>query len=373
MGMQRNNGAQYVCGGPNSPLQARHTVPHPSAGSGGLRMPDISIGRLRGGFCVYWRSDDGKRQRHQLKARTRKEAEAEAIDVYRSKNIPRSGATTLDCWRAYRDSLGERPAGRTMDYTGKAILAHFGHLRPDQISKLTCESFGDLRTGRENRSIGTVHTELGHLRSAMRYAEKTGMINRAPHIWRPAKPMPKERYLTHDEIRRLIEAASAPHIRLAIVLLLGTAGRVGAVLDLVWGRIDFERQTINLRLPDSTTRKGRSIVPMNGMTRAALQTAHHSALTDYVVEYAGDRVKSIRKGFQNACDRAKLEGVTIHTLRHSAAVHMVSAGVSMDMVSQYLGHSNTQITSRVYARFAPSHMQDAADVLNFTDIKKSRG
>lgn len=198
------------------------------------------------------------------------------------------------------------------------------------------------------------------------------MIERAPHIWRPAKPMPKERFLTHAEISNLIAACGSPHIRLAVVLLLGTAGRVGAILDLQWERVDFERGSINLRLADSTTRKGRAIVPMNGMTRAALQTARDAALTDYVVEYAGDRVKSIRKGFQNACDRAKLEGVTIHTLRHTAAVHMVSAGVSMDKVSQYLGHSNTQITSRVYARFAPSHMQDAADVLNFTDIKNSR-
>lgn len=199
------------------------------------------------------------------------------------------------------------------------------------------------------------------------------MIDRAPHIWRPAKPMPKERFLTHDEISRLVAGTSAPHIRLAVLLLLGTAGRVGAILDLEWSRVDFERGQINLRLDDNTTRKGRAIVPMNGMTRAALTVAHQAALSDYVVEHAGRQVKSIRKGFVNACERAGLEGVTIHTLRHTAAVHMVSAGISMDKVSQYLGHSNTQITSRVYARFAPSHMQDAAEVLNFTDIKKARG
>lgn len=198
------------------------------------------------------------------------------------------------------------------------------------------------------------------------------MIDRAPHIWRPAKPMPKERFLSHEEIARLIDATSAPHIRLAITLLLGTAGRVGAILDLVWERVDFDRGIINLRLDDSATRKGRAVVPMNGMTRAALQTAHDAALSDYVVEYAGDRVKSIRKGFQNACVRAGLEDVTIHTLRHSAAVHMVSAGVPMQKVSQYLGHSNTQITERVYARYAPSHMQDAADVLNFTQIRRAK-
>lgn len=197
------------------------------------------------------------------------------------------------------------------------------------------------------------------------------MIDKAPYIWRPAKPAPKERWLTHDEINRLAAGTSAPHIRLAIVLLLGTAGRVGAILDLDWSRVDFEAGTINLRLPDSTTRKGRAVVPMNGMTRAALQTAKEAALTDYVVEYAGDRVKSIRKGFMNACERAGLEGVNIHCLRHTAAVHMVSSGIPIEKVAQYLGHSNPSVTYSTYARYAPDHLSDAAEVLNFTNIKSA--
>ncbi|MEO9650495.1 MAG: tyrosine-type recombinase/integrase [Roseobacter sp.] len=87
------------------------------------------------------------------------------------------------------------------------------------------------------------------------------------------------------------------------------------------------------------------------MTRAALQTARNAALTDYVVEYACGPVKSFRNGFTAACRRAGLEGVTIHTLRHTAAVYMAEAGVDMSKISQYLGHSNTAITERVYARY----------------------
>ena len=334
-------------------------------------MPEVSIGRLRGGFCVYW-EEDGKRRRHQLKALTRKEAEAEALDVYR-KNTWRSGDHSVaSCWNLYCDYLDGRPTGKTLSYTGKAVLGFFGHLRPDHITQQTCAAYCDLRINRDGKRVGTVHTELGHLRSALRHAEKSGIIDRAPHIWRPEKPAPKERYLEHEEITRLIDAAVSPHIRLAIVLLLGTAGRVGAVLDLQWDRVDFDRGVINLRLSDSRTRKGRAAVPMNGMTRAALQTARAAALSDYVVEYAADRVKSIRTGFYAACRRADLHDVDIHCLRHTAAVHMVAAGISMSKVSQYLGHSNTAITERVYARFAPSHMQDAADVLNFTEIRGTR-
>ncbi|WP_246086302.1 hypothetical protein [Roseinatronobacter monicus] len=44
---------------------------------------------------------------------------------------------------------------------------------------------------------------------------------------------------------------------------------------------------INLRLPDDVTRKGRAVVPMNRMLRAALEEAYRARLSDYVVEYAG--------------------------------------------------------------------------------------
>lgn len=331
-------------------------------------MSDITIGRLRGGFCVIWREGE-KRRRYQLKARNRKEAEAEAVDVYRRRTKPVAGDTVADCWVAYRGSLGDRPAGRTLDFIGKSILPFFGHYRPDQITEELCRSYAKRRHD-EGRTVGTVHTELGHLRSALRYAEKIGMIDRAPHIWCPPKPEQDMRILNEGEMRALVEGADAPHIRLAIILLLGTACRVGALLELTWDRVDFDNNSINLRLPTSVTRKGRAVVPMSGMTRAALSTAAEAALSDYVIEYAMKPVKSIRTGFVAATRRAGLEGVTIHSLRHTAAVTMLRNGVPMSMIAQYLGHSNTSVTQRTYARFDPSSMQDAADVLDFMKVRK---
>lgn len=335
-------------------------------------MPDISIGRFRGGFCVYW-WENGKRRRYQLDARTRAEAEPEAIDVYRRETLSQRQANDRikDIWEAYIEDLGERPTAKTMGYTGKAILPHFGEYRPDQITTALCRSYTRDRTD-AGKTLGTIHTELGHLRSALKWAEKERIIKRAPSIERPAKPTPKERYLEKQEVAALIGAASAPHIALAIHLLYATAGRVGAILELTWDRVDFEHGIINLRVPTNHTRKGRAIVPMNNSLRAALQTARDSALSDYVVEYAGGQVKSIRRGFENAIARTTLENVTLHTIRHSAAVHMVASGIPIEKVGQFLGHSNVAITYQTYARYAPDHLSDAADVLDFSPIRKAR-
>ena len=190
-----------------------------------------------------------------------------------------------------------------------------------------------------------------------------------PKTWRPAKPETDKRILDAHEIRSLIGAAHDPHIRLALILLFGTAARVGAILDLTWDRVDLERRSINLRLPDSVTRKGRAVVPMNASVHTALQSAREAALSDYVVEYAGGPVKSIRKGIGGAVTRSRIGHLTIHEIRHTAAVHLDSAGIPIEKVAQYLRHSNTAVTYRVYGRYRPQHMQDAAEILDFMNMK----
>lgn len=335
-------------------------------------MREYRIGRLNGRFVVTWAGDDGKRRRYRLGAQSRKEAEAEAIDVIRKETMPKGDLTAANIWGMYRDYLGDRPTGRNMDSLGKSVLPHFGALRPDQISRDHCKDYTAARR-KSGKSDGTIHTEMGYLRSAMVWAQKNRLIDRAPHIESPSKPAPKDRWLTHAEISKLISADGEPHVKLATVLMLTTAARVGAILDLTWDRVDLERGQINLRLDADGPRKGRAIVPINGMARAALETAKMAALSDHVIEWAGGPVKSIRKGFSALVGRANLDDVSPHVLRHTAAVHMVAGGIPMTKVSQYLGHSNTIITERVYGRYAPDHLRDAAEVLNFGAIKAVRG
>ena len=327
-------------------------------------MPDYRIGRLNGRFVVAW-GEDGKRKRYRLDALTAKEAESEALDVIRRETIRPDTLTIKTLWEAYIQHLGERPTAATMGYTGKAVLAHFGALRPDQVTTDHSRSYMALRR-KAGIKDGSIWTELGHLRSCLMWAsEKARLIPFAPYIERPQKPSPKDRWLTEAEIQRLLAAATEPHIRLAILLMLSTAGRVGAILDLTWDRVDLERGQINLRLDQVGPRKGRAVVPMNATLKGALTMAKEAALSDFVIEWAGGQIAKITTGFNKAVKRADLPGVSPHVLRHTAGVHMAVAGVPMARISQFMGHSSTSVTERVYARFSPDHLQDAADVLDF--------
>jgi len=43
---------------------------------------------------------------------------------------------------------------------------------------------------------------------------------------------------------------------------------------------------------------------------------------------------------------------------------MAEAGVPMSEIAQYLGHSSTNVTERVYARFSPDYLRKAAAALD---------
>lgn len=333
-------------------------------------MPDISIGRLRGGFCVYW-TEDGKRKRYQLGARTRKEAEAEAVTVFRQKTSERPAETVASIWMGFREEHKGRTIAANMEWSGRSILPFFGALQVSSVSKEHCDKYIAMRR-REKRKDGTIRTELGHLRIALRWAEKMKMIDAAPHIWKPSKPIPRERWLTKAEMEAMADNAKEPHIRLAIMLLASTGARIGAILGLTWDRVDFDRSRIILQLPGDFRQKRRANPPMTHSLREEMLFAKECALSDYVIEWGGKPVKSIKKGFKAAAERSGIENVTPHDLRRSVARILAESGMPIAEIAQFLGHTDTNTTFEVYARFSPDHLREAAEVLNFMDESKVR-
>lgn len=305
----------------------------------------------------------GKRHRVSLRTTDRAEAERAMRDVAAQRDRP-AVLTVGEVWRRYCQEKEGAVALRRMASEWRAMAPVFGNLEPSEITVETCRAYIAARR-RQGRQDGTIWTELGDLRTVLSWAHKRGLLDRVPHVERPSKPPPRERYLTREEAARLVKAANAPHVKLAIMLMLSTGARVGAVLDLTWDRVDMERGVVRLAHWDGRRRKGRATVPMTGRLRAALSEARAGALTPWVVEYAGRRVASIRTGFEGAAQRAGLEGVTPHVLRHTAAVWMAEAGVPMAEIAQVLGHEDSRITERVYSRFSPGHLARAVQHLEW--------
>lgn len=327
-------------------------------------MRDHRIGRLNGRYVVIWYEDDGQRRRYRLEARTAKEADREARDVMLRLTAPPSGMTVAQIWAAYQEDMGERRQASKLAQVGLNVLPIFGHLAASQISAEDCRGYIARRRA-DGRKEATIRTEMGCLRSAMLWGVKNRLIDRAPRIEMPMTPPPRERYLSRTEVEQLLSVAGDPHIHLAMLLMLTTAGRIGALLELTWDRVDLERRIIKLATNDIGPRKGRATVPINDTLLPPLLAARRASLSPYVIEYAGRKVGSIKTGFNAAVRRAGIEHCTPHDLRRTAGRFMAEAGVPIEEIAQYLGHSNPNITRSTYAKFSPSHLRRAAGALEF--------
>lgn len=329
-------------------------------GSGG----GFRLCRHRGKFAVEW-YEGGRRRRRSLGTTDRASAEAGFLEWKRVQSLSQTGgpltvAAIYDAYAQDREAAGKAAAPRIRD-AWKRLVHTFEGLLPHQITKGLCLEYTAKRA--KSASLGTVHVELGYLRAAVRFAEKEGWLLKAPFIPLPSKPEPRDHRLTRDEVLRLRDAATMPHVRLFVVLAITTAARAGAILDLTWERVDLNRRRITLRNPDMpATNKGRATVPINDTAFQALSEARRTATCDYVIEWGGKQVASVKKGVTEAARRAGLK-CSPHVLRHSAACILAENGVPMSEIASYLGHSNSTLTERVYAKYSPEYLMKAGKAL----------
>jgi len=76
-------------------------------------------------------------------------------------------------------------------------------------------------------------------------------------------------------------------------------------------------------------------------------------------------VKPVKKGFMATAAEAGLRNVSPRVLRHTSAVHMAEAGISMDGTAHDLDHSDTRLPASTYARYSPEHPRRAANAPEF--------
>lgn len=326
-----------------------------------MQDDEFTLVPYRGKLAIQYHDESG---RHRVSTGTSDDSQAKRflrawVERYQEARRP-DRITVKFAWEGYRKSIVGKAAYKTMGFEWKPLASHFGELWADDIKERDCASYAAERIA-AGRSAGTAWTELGRLRTALKWAEKQGLIAKAPHIWRPTPPGPRQKRMTPEQVKAVIDATMTPHARLALILLWTTGARIGAVLSLTWDRVDFEGRLIHFAEADvATNNKGRGVVRMNNTARSALLGAKAGALTGYVIEWDAKPVESIKTALRAAARRAGLPWVTAHVFRHSVACNLVEQGVPMEKVSQLLAHRNIETTERIYARFSPAYQQEAA-------------
>ena len=176
----------------------------------------------------------------------------------------------------------------------------------------------------------------------------------------------RERFLSDDEYRRLggalRDAEREGFVSLkaiaAIRLLMLTGCRSGEIMSLRWEYVDLELG--ELRLPDSKT--GSKVVHLGDPAIAVLRGIHRMEGDPWVLPGAkrGTHIAYLHDSWTRILERAGIENLRIHDLRHSFASGGLLVGEGLPMIGKLLGHTKVQTTAR-YAHLANDPVKAAAN------------
>lgn len=257
----------------------------------------------------------------------------------------------------------ELVASERVGYAIKRLLEWWGDRKVDAVRPETCRQYRRHRIRQGVKEL-TAGRELIVLRAAVNYAFKNGYLISVPFVELPPRQPGRDRWLTRPEAARLLwesrrEPKARLHLPLFVLIALYTGARRGAILGLRWSQVDLVNGRIDFNEPSRPrTNKRRAIIPIPRGLRRVLARRQQQTNCPWVINYEGERVKSIKRSLREACLRAELPGVTAHTFRHTAGTWLAQAGVSLYEIAGWLGHSNER-TTELYAHHSPDYF-DAA-------------
>ena len=181
--------------------------------------------------------------------------------------------------------------------------------------------------------------------------------------------------LTLPEVEQLIGAARKLRYRVFLLTTYSMGLRLGETLALEVGDIDAQRKQVHIRrgkghkdrlvpLPDLTYRALRALWSKHRNPRLLFPNSvgspeHIRNATTHMDRGGAQKAMKAVSGKQ--C-RIKKK-VSIHSLRHSFATHLLEQGLSLRHIQSLLGHASPTTTAR-YTHLSAVTEQDAAHTIN---------
>jgi len=162
----------------------------------------------------------------------------------------------------------------------------------------------------------------------------------------------RERFLTEDEYRRVgralceLEAEGPVPARAAAALrlLMLTGCRLSEIQTLRWS--DIDRKAGEIRLRDAKT--GARMVPLTPAVLRVLDGIKRVRRSPWVITGGkpNRHLAELTSYWHRVRERARVEDVRIHDLRHSFASRALALGLQLPMIGRLLGHTDVSSTAR---------------------------
>ena len=295
-------------------------------------------------------------------------------------------------WHADYAAIHVTPktAERYQQLVRNQIVPHIGQVQLQKLQPAHLQSLYAklLKAGLAARTVGHCHHLL---RKALGHAATMGVVQRnvATLVSPPKVDDAEITILTKEQIGRLLSHVKGRTLYPILALGLATGARRGELLALRIKDFDPEKGTIRiersleqtkgrLRFKGPKTKHGKRtiLIPppvvaelkahiMKVQERRLLLGMGRAGRDDLLFPRWDGQVRSphwLTQKFALAMAALKIEGVTLHSLRHTHASQLIASGMDVLTISRRLGHGSAAITLRVYGHLIEGKDAQAAEV-----------
>jgi len=225
---------------------------------------------------------------------------------------------------------------------------------------------------REGLAPSSISRAVSAARGLYRFLMLDGHIKTHPaeDLSTPQKSAPLPRFLTEDEMERLlrepdIETAEGLRDRAMLELMYATGLRVSELVSLKLADLDLDGGTITCHGKGSKERRvpiGKSATHWLERYIGARARAGRGNVPRLFLNSAGGPLtrQTTWSTIKRYAERLSLAGISPHTLRHSFATHLLQRGADSRSVQALLGHSDIS-TTQIYTHITDRHMRQTYD------------
>lgn len=259
----------------------------------------------------------------------------------------------------------------------RLLFEHYDNMDPDQLEEDDLLNYFVYRQQNSGWSPSTMKICMAGIKFFFRH-----VLQKDWHIFKLAKPK-KEKHLpavlSQEEVKRVLTRVNTAHNYVYLATVYSCGLRLQEGLFLETSDIDSGRKMIHIHrgkgardryvpLPEatlhllrkywSTHRNPKLLFPAVGRGRNKASNSGRPMSID-----------GVQGAFRRARHSAGINkrGVSIHTLRHSYATHLLEAGVNLRVIQKNLGHSCIE-TTMIYLHLTNKGMEDAYTIIN--DVMK---
>lgn len=305
---------------------------------------------------------------------------------------------TVNQWMKTWLEVYVKPSVRLRTYEGYVSI-HRNHISP-LLGEIRVQALApsDVQMALNKRADkGLSHRTLVYivatLRPALKQAMLDGIVQRnvadAVKVPKSSTPPKEKDALTMEELKRLFECCES-RLKIAVLALARTGVRIGELLALRWDDIDMNKKAVHVRRAVSDTRtKGRLIddpktqssirmIPVGASVIAALQEWRKEQLQEKLAcgsKWAdednavftmafGSRMRQewVSRRLKVAAQKAEIEYISPHILRHTYASLLIESGVELKTVQELMGHTTSRMVMEIYAHSNDDAKRRAADI-----------